>query len=317
MKRETLRGGIVGTGAFANVHAEAMRRLPTIELIAGCDTDQKRSLAFSKQWKCHSCKNIDELLKKESLDIVTIATPNITHAKLIEEIIGHPNTPRLVIVEKPLCTSRQELENMEKVLKNKKTIVVVDHSRRFNRGFQDIRNLIDSGSLGSEILSVHWRYHAGWLHTGVHAVDTLRLLLGELSCIKATKKGDDRFNNDPLLDVQLRSKSHPKALIRLEGVPETNYKVFEGEIFLSQGRIRTQFSDVFIDQARDGDEFAPLLLFSQHFTVESTEKSIENLYTLCMDTLLKGDSHLLNIAGFDIARGTMDILFTAQSQAGL
>jgi myo-inositol 2-dehydrogenase/D-chiro-inositol 1-dehydrogenase len=313
MKGSTLRCGIIGAGSFAHAHGEAIAAAPTVSLAAVSDVDRERARAFADKWGGRAVADADSLLA-EGLDIVTIASPDETHATFIAEIVQHPRAPRLVIVEKPLCTSAKELEGVAAALGGKKTRLVVDHTRRFNAGFQQLKGRIDAGEFG-KILSVHWQYYAGWLHIGVHAVDTLRMFLGELACTRAVQKSVDRYADDPLLDVTLESRACPEARIFLEGLPEHPYKIFEADMRFSAGRIRIQWEDVFIDRTEE-DSYAPTLRFREHFTVEPVAKALEHLYEGSAVLLRAGDERILDLAGFETARATMEILFSARDKAG-
>lgn len=311
MKKKFLRCGIIGTGTFAAVHAAAIKSCDA-DFVAGYDIDSLHVQKFVSAWGGEVAESLNALLH-ESLDLVIIATPNETHADFVRLMCTHPDAPRMAIVEKPLCTSWAELDDLQKVAASAKTAIIVDHTRRFNAGFVRLQNLIASNSLGN-LLSARWRYYAGWLHTGVHAVDTLRMLIGDLQCLHANKKAVDRFPDDPLLDVKLKALKFPQAEVLLEGVVEHPYKVFEADLTFSKGRIRIDWEDVFIDRAQETAFGTPQLLFDEHFKVESTEESMENLYEMSRDFLHGKDRHILDIAGFDMARGTMEVLFDAQAK---
>gem|GEM_PF-4210229 len=312
---KALRAAIIGTGSFSASHAEALAASPDVKLAAACDIDAVRLAAFSTAWKCKGYGDWAGLLQEESPDIVTIATPDETHARMIKDIASHTHAPRLIIVEKPLCMSQEELHDLEAFVPTVKTAIVVEHSRRFNAGFMDLKTLIDTGELGT-LTGTVWRYYAGWFHVGVHAVDTLRMLLGELQCVSAKTQGVDRYEHDHLVRAQLQSVHFPEAEIILEGIPEHPYKIFEAELRFSKGRIRIQWEHIAIDRAKQ-DTYAPALFPSETKKAEPVEKALNTLYAMSTAFLHRNDTKLLDIAGFAAARGTMDILFEAKRLASL
>jgi len=192
----------------------------------------------------------------------------------------------------------------------------VDHSRRFLPGFQKLQRMIQARELG-ELLSVHWRYYAGWLRNGVHIVDLLRMLFGECTCLAANVKCVDRYPHDPLLDVTLKSERFPKASILLEGVPEHPYQILEGECFFTGGRLRVHFDDVFIDRLKPGYAGAKSLEFDEHMKAESALDALKNLYAAGAAFLIKGERQALDSANLAEARATMQILFDARTKANL
>ena len=312
---KSLRAAIIGTGSFSASHAAALAVSPDITLAGACDIDSVRLAAFGKAWKCAGYATWEELLEHESPDIVTIATPDETHARMIKDVASHTHAPRLIIVEKPLCMSQEELHDLEAFMPTVKTMIVVEHSRRFNTGFMELRTLIESGELGT-FTGALWHYYAGWFHVGVHAVDTLRMLLGELQCVSAIKQKVDRYEQDPLLRAALKSVQFPEAEIILEGIPEHPYKIFEAELRFSKGRIRIQWENIAIDRATE-DTYAPALFQSETRKAEPIEKALGRLYTMSSDVLNSNTTELLEIAGFAAARGTMEILFEARRLASL
>lgn len=306
MKRNV---AIIGAGAFARQHALALRKNADFHLTGVCDLDASRLDAFATEWKSRGYKEWKELLEKEMPDIVTIATPDETHAHLIREVVAHRNAPRLIVVEKPVCVSEEELRELENLLRNAKCVVVIDHSRRFNAGFIGLCQIIQREELGMLTGGV-WRYYAGWFHVGVHAVDTLRMFFGDLRCTFAEKQDVDRYENDPLLRVKLASTRYPQAEIFVEGVPEHPYKIFEADLRFSRGRIRIHWEDIAIDRVKE-DSYAPALFQSESRKAEPIEKALDNLYRLAARYLNDNDTALLEVGGFATARGTMEILFEA------
>ena len=307
MKSVTL--GIIGTGAFAEIHAETLSKHKDVELVSAFDVTEQKANAFTEKWGGTVCASLDALLE-HTPDIVTVATPNETHVQYIRDIVQHENAPKLLIVEKPLCISREELEEIQKIAEGSNTLIVAEHSRRFNDGFIRIKDIIASGELG-EVRGVKCRYYAGWFHIGSHIVDTLRMWLGDLTVQSAVSIGTDRFEDDPLLNVKLESPTHPDCEISLKGIPEDDYKVFEMDVRLSKGRIRTQWYDIFIDNTQEDDDFAPLLVFSEHYKANTIFEALTELYDLAAAYVREGDTELENRSGLREAAGTMDVLFTA------
>jgi predicted dehydrogenase len=308
----TARIAIVGTGAFAATHAQAIAETPGVTLSACCDTDLRKAKGFSVQWGGASVDSIDTLLKTKP-QIVVIATPDDTHATVLKDILTTEAVPPVIVVEKPLCVSSAELKKLKTLVAASTCTVIVEHSRRFNAGFRGLRSAIEAGTYGT-LRSLHWKYYAGWFHTGVHAVDTIRMLIGECSVKSAIMTGKGRDNKDPLLSVELQSKIFPQATVTLEGVSENPYAIFEAEIVLSSGRIRNHWEDIFVDTVSPGT-YGPVLRFGSHSTAEPVTAALKTMYTEVLRLLSGGKSEMLHSTDFAAACGTMDILFAAQAKA--
>ena len=87
--------GIVGCGRIGSIleedplrgkpctHAGGFSALPTAQLSAGCDIDPERLQKFGKRWNVTQLySDYQDMLNKESLDIVCIATWTPLHAKM-------------------------------------------------------------------------------------------------------------------------------------------------------------------------------------------------------------------------------------------
>ena len=307
MKKPTI--AIIGAGAFANVHAQTLKQHQAVELIGAYDVDQKKAGTFTQKWNGTMFATLEDLLS-QNVNIITLTTPNETHAEYITTIINHEAAPDVLIVEKPLCLSRNELTTIQAECINKKTLVVVDHSRRFNAGFIKIRDIVSAGKLG-KLRMVKGRYYAGWYHIGSHMVDTLHMILGDLTVYDAINMGVDRFPDDPMLTVSLQASNHNNAPITLKAIAETDYKVFECDLVFSKGRIRIQWYDIFIDQAEEDDANAPVLVFKEHFKAESIFEALSTLYTQAAQYIVDNNETIKETSGLEIASGTMETLFTA------
>ncbi len=312
-KQTPLRCGVIGTGAFAATHAQAIARSPLMSLAAACDIDRAHAQAFTERWGGTLCNDQTALLG-EQCDIVIICSPDATHAGIITAIMNDAKAPPVLITEKPLCTAHEQLRTLAEVVIGKKTHLIVDHTRRFNAAFIRLHDLIDSKVFGA-LRSIHWRYYAGWLHIGVHAIDTLRMLIGECRCIASVDKGTDRAPNDPMLDVTLASERFPDASIVFEAVPEHPYALFDAEFFFQQGRIRIVFDDIFIDRISASTAGRQYLMFERHERADDTVTALLRLYEQCAALLATGDRKVLGAASFAAAQGTMEVLLEAMDRA--
>lgn len=314
MNNQPLRCGIIGTGAFAQEHARVIAESSAIDLAAACDSDEEKCKSYADQWRTSAHGTVDALLESEHLDVIALTTPDATHGALIQEVIGHVRAPTVCITEKPLCTKKHELDAIERMLSDHTTQLVVNHTRRYAGAFDTLKDRIDAGEFG-DLLSVTWTYYAGWFCNGVHIVDTLRMLLGELQCTDAILGGIDRHEDDPLLNVTLRADRHPNAGIELVGIPEHPHQQFECILLFNNGRIRIQWDDIFLDALGEDFKGARPLEFREHVKAESSPVALRNLYHLASRYIGDDNPEILNRSGFAVASGTMETLFSAQSIA--
>ena len=82
------RVGVIGCRGIGDRHASGLVGLPNAELVAGCDILETTLADFKEQWKDHWSDialytDHQEMLAKENLDIVTVATSDHRHADLV------------------------------------------------------------------------------------------------------------------------------------------------------------------------------------------------------------------------------------------
>jgi predicted dehydrogenase len=112
-----VRSAIVGTGAIAGAHAQAIRELaPRIELAAVVDLDADRARAFADaHGGARVYPDAAALFAAEDLDLVHVCTPPQTHVPLavqalragVPALIEKPTAPNLAAMDELLAVSRE------------------------------------------------------------------------------------------------------------------------------------------------------------------------------------------------------------------
>ncbi|MDP6265029.1 MAG: Gfo/Idh/MocA family oxidoreductase [Pseudomonadales bacterium] len=190
--------GIIGCGLIGRKRANALggRRL------AAC-ADLDRSLAAALAASASDCLATDdwrEVVNHDDVAAVIIATP---HHMLAEICAGAIDAGCHVLVEKPAARNADELRPLLRLVEEKKVLVRVGFNHRYHRAVQKMREIIDSGALGS-LMFLRARYgHGGrvgydreWraqpslsgggelIDQGVHLIDLARWCLGDFVSIE-------------------------------------------------------------------------------------------------------------------------------------
>jgi len=106
--KDTLGIGLIGAGWVASVRAECFQRLSGVELRAVADSDQDRLSYFAHRYDVPGCHaDWHELISRDDISVVHIATPNYLHA---ETIMASARAGKHVICEKPLCLNLEEAD---------------------------------------------------------------------------------------------------------------------------------------------------------------------------------------------------------------
>ena len=103
-----LRFAVIGTGMMGCEHLRNLLALPDAEIVAVCDPDaESRSwagLTLGENHAAAQCARVAEVLARDDVDALVVATPNVTHAPVLAEVFAvRSDLP--VLVEKPLCTT--------------------------------------------------------------------------------------------------------------------------------------------------------------------------------------------------------------------
>ena len=98
--------GIVGTGFAAAAHAEALRRVPGVELVAVAGSSAVKAREFADAWESvRAHEGWRELLDDEAVAVVHVCTPNHLHAEINSAAIA---AGKHVLSEKPLALDSGE-----------------------------------------------------------------------------------------------------------------------------------------------------------------------------------------------------------------
>jgi len=198
-----MRFGIVGCGGIARWHANAIQSIDGAALSAVCDADAARAAAWGKEYGVPWFARLEDMLPLA--DAVCVCTPSGLHARQAEQALL---AGRHALVEKPLAITPASLERVLAAQRKSGKLLCAVAQLRFSPGVLEARRLIEEGALGKLLLAdlsmKYWRepsYYEGsawrgtWamdgggalMNQGIHGVDLLRFLCGEIAAICACK----------------------------------------------------------------------------------------------------------------------------------
>lgn len=191
-----LRCAIIGTGAIAHVHAEAIAAYPHATVVAAMDLDADRAAAFAQRHGVPAVyESVEALLAAEHPDVVHICTPPGAHR---DQALAALTAGAHIVVEKPPAPSLDELDQMRSAAASVDKRLAVVFQQRTGTAAAHVKALLDAGALGRPLLAecrtlwfrgpeyfaVPWR--GKWetegggttLGHGIHQIDLLAYLLG-------------------------------------------------------------------------------------------------------------------------------------------
>lgn len=188
--------GDIGCGADAPdskeflTHTHAIHENPSLSLVALADIDKNRADSEAKKWGTKAYADIEEMFTAEQSDIVVIATPDNTHAQMLEYVLK--KNIKLIVLEKPVVVNDAEAEQLSKI--ETSVPIIVNFRRRFDPTVIRLADELRRGEHG-RIIFAEGTYVRGILHNGSHMLDLARLLFGEI--LSATPDPSSVINDFP------------------------------------------------------------------------------------------------------------------------
>ena len=122
---QLLRAGVIGAGVFGGHHAHKFASLPGVELTAVLDPHAERAEALAGPLRATVSDDLDAFL--ESVDVVTVASPASTHARLALLALERG---RHVYVEKPLADDVEDGRALVAAAKASGAVLACGHQER-------------------------------------------------------------------------------------------------------------------------------------------------------------------------------------------
>ncbi|MBU4334467.1 MAG: Gfo/Idh/MocA family oxidoreductase, partial [Candidatus Omnitrophica bacterium] len=284
-------------------------------LVAVCDKDLGVLSKFANQWKIEAAyTKVTDLLNMERFDVISLCTPTETHFRIIRQILKHENSPKVLLCEKPICLEKEHLEELVELSAATNTQIFVNHIYRFQYVLNQVKDILRNRL--KDIISVKTEYYGGFINNGVHAIDTLRMLLGGEFKVVSSQVGQKGRKNDVCMDAKLKCSNTPRATLNLVSFDETFYQLYEMEIRLIDGRIRIlDFANMAIVEEVCKNKVGEKELKIKKVFDQNPEKSsllcmIENV----VSSFKKGNKKNLNQIGIEEAVKTMNVLWSIKEK---
>lgn len=234
-------GKIGGTWARFDreTHASAYHCDPYTELSGCVDVDSEMSALFQTIHGGRSFESLEEAVRLVRPGIVSVCTPDRTHYDITARLTELLHPPAVILLEKPATRTLDEIDSLISLSRKRNIKIVVNHTRRFDPRFKGLRDEITKGTFG-DLVSASVCYYSGWFHNGVHAVDTLHLLFGDVLQIMTVQQGaKSRYPDDPSLDCTAAFESCGAA-VNFWSFDESHYQLMEFDLRFTGGRLKIE-----------------------------------------------------------------------------
>ncbi|MDO9542013.1 MAG: Gfo/Idh/MocA family oxidoreductase [Kiritimatiellia bacterium] len=140
-----LRVGVIGLG-MGKYHLQGYQSHPGAEVVAVADPNKDRLQTVADEYKVPGRYiSAREMLNKENLDVVSIATPNKFHKPLT---LAALKAGCHVLCEKPMALNAAEGRAMISASKKAKKRLMINFSYRFTEQSWALKRQVESGILG-------------------------------------------------------------------------------------------------------------------------------------------------------------------------
>ena len=200
---KTYRFGVIGAGFIGGVHGDAIRSMPNAELVACADPVEAAAKGFAERQGCEYHTDVDDLLRRDDIDVVSIATPSGMH---MESAVAAAEAGKHALVEKPLDITLERIDRILEAHDKAGTTVGGIFNGRFYTTAQLFKRAVDEGRFGRMTFGLAygpwwrtqkyydeggwkgtWKYDGGgaYMNQGIHTVDMLQWLMGPVKRVTA------------------------------------------------------------------------------------------------------------------------------------
>lgn len=259
-KQRRLRLGIIGAGKTARWHLKAYNRISEVKVVAIANPNSERGQGLAEKHRIERHFHyFDELLEQANIDALDICAPTGLHKKII---IAALNRNLHVYVEKPMCRSVDEADEIISANRQRRRIIFNGFNYRFWPEILKIKAIIASGELGD----IRWVNFVRTLKApAVYMYDPALNtgIINELSCHFIDLMLWWGFNTPSNIDVQstdlLDGRIHPDTvLLNLEYKNGPLVSIFNSfgiagvypEILIAgtKGTLKVRYGKIFMDK---------------------------------------------------------------------
>ncbi len=150
---DQIRFAVIGAGFMGSLLARIGHTLPYACCIAIVDVDENRAQALAEECGSRSYRDYQVMLSQVHPDAVIVATPEFGHR---EPAIAAARQGCQIFVEKPLATSLDDADAINRACSDAGVNLMTGYILRFEYGYAMIKAAVDNGNIG-RFLSAYGR----------------------------------------------------------------------------------------------------------------------------------------------------------------
>nr|QLL91146.1 WblB protein [Plesiomonas shigelloides] len=277
IKDKKIKIAIIGCGRISKNHFGSIEQLDNeFELVAVCDNNPSVLQAHKEQYNVPGYLSLDELLEKESVDVISLCTPSGLHSR---QAIRAAKSGVHVISEKPMATKWADGLAMLKACDDAGVRLFVVKQNRRNSTLQLLKRAVTEkrfGKIHMVHVNVFWtrpqEYYdrAAWsgtwdmdggafMNQATHYVDLLHWLIGPVEKVHAitSTHRDIDVEDTGVVNIKWRNGAVGSMAVTMCTYP----KNYEGSITIlgEKGTVRVggvavnEIQDWIFDEEKDYD----------------------------------------------------------------
>ncbi|MDR2464827.1 MAG: oxidoreductase [Streptococcaceae bacterium] len=236
----TLKLGIIGFGKSANrYHLPYINIRENIELkkVFTPIVDEELARPY-KEEGVQFVQNLDDLLRDDEIELISICTPAHTHYELAKKVLL---AGKHVIVEKPFADTLTHAKELFDLAEKNGVFITPYQNRRFDGDFLAVKQVVEQGVLGDLIeVETHIDYYrpnsitqsgpkeeGSFYGLGIHTMDRMISLFGRPTRVSYDIRNTDHKDAvDNYFDVDLHYSNRFKVKLKTNHTVVSAYPRF-------------------------------------------------------------------------------------------
>lgn len=200
-----IRCGVAGVGSLGQHHARIYASLPNVEFVGIFETHDARAKEICEKFGCRRFGTLEEL--GAACDAVSVVVPTDKHAEVALPLLAQGCH---LLIEKPLCASLEEAEQVLAAAQKANRLVQVGHIEHFNPVMSFLEKQVDRpGYITTERLAP---YQTRGTEVGV----VLDLMIHDIGVVLALVKSPIRKIDSVGINVLSKTEDIANARIEFE-----------------------------------------------------------------------------------------------------
>lgn len=210
-RKKRMRGNVtnriacIGAGYWGKNLVRNFHELGVLSWVCELDCEKRADLS-TRYSTARFTESVEEVLADPEIDGVAIATPAESHGRLVEQSLL---ADKDVFVEKPLCLSLEEGQQLVALASERKRVLMVGHLLWYHPAVLKLRDLVKDGELGRILYIYSNRLNLGKIRReenilwsfAPHDISVILGLVGEMP--DATTAQGGNYLHDQIADATM------------------------------------------------------------------------------------------------------------------